>query len=217
MDLAPPYRTGDRNELTFTHRYDLDPRATRQPAYRIGGTGIQAPVDIEATSATGPGARASLRINGLEQLDRNGRGYVIAVLDPRDGRLASLGWFDTLRDPEESSRMARRLEGVPAGAIVVALVRDEGTANLSPDAVRALGSIGARADVSGRFRAAHAVIGVKGATPGDVVERAGIRAGPGRRRPRAAARPGPRGLRPPLTPPAPARHRCPTAGGTAPS
>ena len=90
VDLAPPYRTGDRNELTFTHRYDLDPAATRQPAYRIGRTGTQAPVDIEATSATGPGARVSLRINGLEQLDRNRRGYVIAVLDPRDGRLASL-------------------------------------------------------------------------------------------------------------------------------
>ena len=39
--------------------------------------------------------------------------------------------------------MARRLEQVPAGAIVVALVRDEGTANLSPDAARALASIGA--------------------------------------------------------------------------
>jgi len=62
---------------------------------------------------------------------------------------------------------------VPAGAIVVALVRDEGTANLSPDAVRALRSIGARADVSGRFRLAHAVIGLKGAAPGDAVERAG--------------------------------------------
>jgi hypothetical protein len=188
VDLAPPYRTGDRNELTFTHRYDLDPPATRQPAYLIGRTGTQAPVDIEATSATGPSARASLRINGLEQLDRNGRGYVIAVLDPRDGRLASLGWFDTLRDPEESSRLARHLEGVPAGAIVVALVRDEGTANLSPEALRALASIGARADVSGRFREAHAVIGVKGATPGDVVERSGsepVRVAVGRARPLA--------------------------------
>jgi hypothetical protein len=84
--------------------------------------------------------------------------------------------------------MARHLEGVPAGAIVVALVRDEGTANLSPDAVRALGSIGARADVSGRFRAAHAVIGVKGATPGDVIERSGsepVRVAVGRARPLA--------------------------------
>ncbi len=188
VDLAPPYRTGDRNELTFTHRYDLDPRATRQPAYRIGGTGIQAPGDIEATSATGPGARASLRVNGLEQLDRKGRGYVIAVLDPRDARLASLDWFDTLRHPEDSTRMARHLDGVPTGTIVVAVVRDEGTANLSPDAVRALASIGARTDVSGRFRVAHAVIGVKGAAPGDAVEQTGTelaRAAVGRARPLA--------------------------------
>jgi hypothetical protein len=101
VDLAPPYQTGDRNELTFTHRYDLD---------------------------------------------------------------------------------------TAAGAIVIALVRDEGTANLSPDAVRALGSIGARADVSRRFHAAHAVIGVKGATPGDVIERSGsepVRVAVGRARPLA--------------------------------
>jgi hypothetical protein len=188
VDLAPPYRTGDRNELTFTHRYDLDPLTTRQPAYRIGRTATQAPVDIEVTSDTGPGARASLRINGLEQLDRKWRGYVIAVLDTRDGRLASLDWFDTLRYPEEAGRMARHLDGVPAGTIVVALVRDEGTANLSPDAVRALASIGARADVSGRFRIAHAVIGVKGAAPGDAVEQAGsepVRVAVGRERPLA--------------------------------
>jgi interleukin-like EMT inducer protein len=188
VNLAPPYRTGDRNELTFTHRYDLDPRATGQPAYRIGRTAVQAPVDIEATSATGPGGRASLRVNGLEQLDRKGRGYVIAVLDPRDGQLAGLDWFDTFRDPEESGRMARRLDGVPAGAIVVALVRDEGTANLSPDAVRALAGIGARANVSGRFRAAHVVIGAKGAAPGDAIEETApeqVRAAVGRARPLA--------------------------------
>jgi hypothetical protein len=171
--LPSPYRTGDRNELTFTHIYDLDQTATRMPEYRIGRTGVQAPVDIEVTSAIGPDARASLRVNGLEQLDRNGRGYVIAVLDPASGRLESLDWFDTLVSEEESSRMARRLEQIPAGAIVVALVRDEGTANLSLDAAHALTSIGAGADLRGRFRAAHAVIGVKGARPGDAIEDGG--------------------------------------------
>jgi hypothetical protein len=171
--LPPPYRTGDRNELTFTHRYALDARATREPAYRIGRTAVHAPVDIAVTSATGPGAPASLRINGLEQLDRNGRGYAVAVLDARDGALASLEWFDTLRSTDESGRLAGYLAGVPAGTIVVALVRDEGTANLAPEAARALGSIGAGIDLRGRFRAAHAVIGVKGAAPGDAVEQAG--------------------------------------------
>ena len=42
--------------------------------------------------------------------------------------------------------------------------------------------------MSGRFRAAHAVIGVKGATPGDVVERSGsepVRVAVGRARPLA--------------------------------
>ena len=45
-----------------------------------------------------------------------------------------------------------------------------------------------QADVSGRFRAAHAVIGVKGATPGDVIERSGsepVRVAVGRARPLA--------------------------------
>src|SRR5262249_34853952 len=151
----------------------VDAGATRQPAYRIGRTAVQAPVDIEVTSATGPGASASLRINGLEQLDRNGRGYVVAVLDSRDGALASVDWFDTLGSAGERGRLAGRLGRVPAGAIVVALVRDEGTATLSSEAALALASIGAAADLRGRFRAAHAVIGVKGAAPGDAVEQAG--------------------------------------------
>lgn len=186
VDLAPPYRPANPNELTFTHVYDLAPAATRTAPYRIGLTGTQAPVDIEATSVVGPGTPASLRINGLELLARQGRGYVIAVLDAGDGRLASLGSFDTFRTVEESSRMARHIDGIPAGAIVVALVQDEGTVNLSPDAVRALASIGARADLRGRFRAAHALIGVKGAAPGDAVEQAGdarARAAVGRERP----------------------------------
>jgi hypothetical protein len=112
----------------------------------------------------------------------------VAALDPRDGRLESLRWFDTLRSPDESRRMAEHIERIPAGTIVVALVRDEGTANLAPDAVRALASIGARTDLRGRFRAAHAVIGVKGAAPGGAVEDGGTElatAAVGRTRPLA--------------------------------
>ena len=170
------------------------------PPTAIGRTGTQAPVDIEATSATGPSARASLRINGLEQLDRNGRGYVIAVLDPRDGA-GSRASAGSTRFATRRSRAAWRAtsKASPAGAIVVALVRDEGTANLSPDAVRALAvdrRAGGRERTLPRGARRHRR---EGRRAWRRRRAGGIRAGPGRRRPRAAPRPGPRSLRPPLS------------------
>ena len=87
VSLESPYRTGDRNELTFTHSYDLDPATTSEPAYRVGRTAAQSPVDIRAVSAANPhGNRASILVNGRELVEGKPRGYVVAALDGRSGK-----------------------------------------------------------------------------------------------------------------------------------
>ena len=187
VDLEPPYRAGDRNELSFTHVYTIEPGAISTLAYRIGTTGVHAPVDITAISGAKPyGNRASIRVNGQELVEGTPRGYVVAALDPRDGRPMGIDWFDTFLRAGESRRMARFIESLPSGTIVVAAARDEASGQLEETAVRALRSVGAREDLRGHLWVSHVVIGVKGAEAGQAVEAAGptlLRASVGRDRP----------------------------------
>lgn len=187
VDLEPPYRAGDRNELSFTHVYTIEPGAISTLAYRIGTTGVHAPVDIAAISGARPyGNRASIRVNGQELVEGTPRGYVVAALDPRDGRPMRVDSFDTFLRAGESRRMARLIESLPSGTIVVAAARDEASGQLEETAVRALRSVGAREDLRGRPWVSHVVIGVKGAEAGQAVEAAGpalLRASVGRGRP----------------------------------
>jgi Interleukin-like EMT inducer len=174
IDLAPPYRPGDRNELSFTHVYTIDPSARERREYRIGATGVHAPVDITAVSAAKPyGNRASIRVNGRELIQGVPRGYVVAALDPGSGQPIRLDSFDTFVSAAEAGQMARFIESLPSGTIVVAAARDEASGQLEETAVRALRSVGARADLRGRPWTSHALIGVAGAKPGHAVEQAG--------------------------------------------
>jgi len=58
---------------------------------------------------------------------------------------------------------------------VAGAVRDEASGRLTEAAVRALGTLGVRGDLRGRFREAHAFVGVKGAAPGTALEGQGPR------------------------------------------
>jgi hypothetical protein len=48
--LEPPLRAADRNEAMFSAAYRVRPEVTRTAAYRIGGTAVHSPVDIEVRS-----------------------------------------------------------------------------------------------------------------------------------------------------------------------
>jgi hypothetical protein len=50
------------------------------------------------------------------------------------------------------------------------VTRDEASAQLTEEAVRALHSIGAAGDLRGKYRWTHAILGVKGAAPGTALE-----------------------------------------------
>ena len=67
------------------------------------------------------------------------------------------------------------MAALPPGSIVAGAVRDEASGRLDRTAIRALGTLGVRGDLRGRFRDSHAFVGVKGAAPGTALEDNGPR------------------------------------------
>ena len=66
--------------------------------------------------------------------------------------------------------MAEFIARIPQGRIVAVAVRDEASLHLTEEAVNALRLIGATGDLRGCFRCSHAVIGMKGLSPGQALE-----------------------------------------------
>jgi hypothetical protein len=144
----------------------------------IGQTGVTAAVNIVVRSAGleagGDFGFAHIYVDGRD-VSPHRRGYNLAVIDPQSGRVEATGHFDTF-DPastQASIALMDFVRAVPAGHIVAAAVADEASHNLTEGAVDALRSIGVATDLRGRFRSGHAVIGVKGAAPGQALEASG--------------------------------------------
>jgi hypothetical protein len=78
--------------------------------------------------------------------------------------------FDTHLDEGASRAMADWMASIPKGHIVAVAVRDEASRLLSEEAVQALRTIGAEGDLREKFRWGQAIIGVKGAQPGQAME-----------------------------------------------
>ena len=146
----------------------------------IGNTGLRVPFNIDLFSTPYNAGQPWLRINqGRPWIKIDGRdvfggnyaaGYHLAVVDPHSGRVDTLGAFDTWSNRDDNRRMASFIDGVPTGKVVVAVVNDEASANLTADGVLALRRIGTRGDLRGRHRWAHVIAGVKGAAPGTAAE-----------------------------------------------
>ncbi len=172
LSLLPPFRVADANRLTLTHHYRR-PRSP-SPRYQIGQTGVESPVDIHVVSGGKYyGWTSWILINGVDY-SPNLRGYNLVAI-ARNGEILDRAVFDTFASPEESHRLARFIEVLPAGTIVVASVKDEAEGQITEDAVLALHSLGGKEDLRGRLWLSHLLIGVKGAPPGTAIELAGRR------------------------------------------
>src|SRR5262249_8814594 len=172
--LPPPYHVADRNELRFRHRYELGRGRPVDPGrYRIGRTAVLAPADIEVLRAgKEAGTRFSIRINGRE-VSPDRRGYNVVVLDRATGQVAAAETFDTFRSQDESRRMARFIDGLTPGTVVVASVKDDGGGQLTEDGVQALRSLGGQADLQRTLFRSHLLVGAKGAPAGAGLASAG--------------------------------------------
>lgn len=162
------------NVLTLRFAYARRPRDVLPADLSIGRTGTRAPVDIEVDAAPDH-AYISIYDETGRKTDASAgrRGYNLAVLDPRSGRLLEKRGFDTWANEHESQRLADFVASIPRGHIVVAATRGDAAPHLTAAAVGALSSLGAAVDLRGQSGRSHALIGVKGAPPGTALEWSG--------------------------------------------
>ncbi len=162
------------NEILFRFGRLFPAEEIREGEYAIGGTGVVAPVNILVQSAGEEvGDFGHVYVDG-RNVSPGERGYNVVVLDPVTGVVEGTGHFDTFASEEESTRLAGLIANIPEGRIVAVVVEDEASLRLTRAAVEALHTIGARRDLRDMFRWGHAVIGVKGAEPGQALEVTGL-------------------------------------------
>jgi hypothetical protein len=162
------------NELQFRFDRLFPAESVRYGEYAIGETGVSAPVNILVKSAGEEvGDFGHIFVDG-RNVSPDERGYNVVVLDSATGAVEGTAHFDTFASEEESARLAEFIAEIPQGKIVAVAVEDEASLSLTEEAVLALRTIGAEVDLRGMFRWAHAVIGVKGAKPGQALEASGL-------------------------------------------
>jgi hypothetical protein len=158
------------NELHLRFSRTFPAEAAGQEPYLIGATGISSPVALVVRSAGEEvGDFGHIYLNGRD-VSPGERGYNVVVLDPASGQVLFTAAFDTFASEGASQALATFIEKLPPGVIVAVAVRDEASMKLQQKGVEALRLIGARGDLRGRFRWSHAILGVKGAEPGQALE-----------------------------------------------
>jgi hypothetical protein len=161
------------NEVRFRFARLFPIEDYRQGSYFIGGTAAISPVAITVESAgQEAGDFGHIYVDG-RNVSPEGRGYNLAVMDPQTGAVEATASFDTHLDGKASQALADFMASIPKGRIVAVAVRDEPSRLLSEEAVQGLRTIGAEGDLRNKFRWGQAVIGVKGAQPGQAVESLG--------------------------------------------
>jgi hypothetical protein len=99
------------------------------------------------------------------------RGYNVAVIDPRTGKVLDVEGFDTAANSYEADALAAYLRAIRPGQIVVLATKGDASAHLNQaatNAMRTLGSgVSSPTDLVGQ---AHALVGVGGAQPGTAAE-----------------------------------------------
>jgi hypothetical protein len=170
LEVPGGYVKAGLNELRFrfTHLFPIEDY--RLASYFIGGTATISPVGITVESAGQEvGDLSHIYVDG-RNVSPEGRGYNLAIIDPQTGAVEATASFDTHLDEGASRAMADLMASIPEGRIVAVAVRDEASRLLGEDAVQALRTIGAEGDLRGKFRWGQAIIGVKGAQPGQAME-----------------------------------------------
>lgn len=152
-----------------------------------GITSIQTPQLTVLSAGEETGDFGHIFVNGRD-VSLNQRGYNVAIIPP-DAPIQTAN-FDTHLDPAASAALTRFLASSPPEAFIALAAADEASATLSQEAVHALQTLGAAADLRGCFRCSHAFI----RTPSgqtieafDALHPVGVTAGLGLTEPQAAA------------------------------
>ncbi len=97
-------------------------------------------------------------------------GMGIVVFDPLTMAVDTSVWFSLFNQPANVQALANLINSIPNGKIVAMGVSDDAANNISGALISAIKSLGSTKIDSLRFRGSWALIGKKGAAPGEVVE-----------------------------------------------
>jgi hypothetical protein len=173
LTLPGEYLKAGLNDVLLESAYAASPRNVLPSQFGIGNTGVTSPVEITVNSAgLNAGDFAYITVNG-QDASTHRRGYNLAVIDPGTGAVVTGAGFDTWANQYEAQDLVDFVASIPQGYIVAVAVKDDGATNLTQAAVQALRSLGAEIDLRGTEHLSHALIGVKGATPGTALEASG--------------------------------------------
>jgi len=98
------------------------------------------------------------------------RGLNVVVFDPSNGRQLQSRSFDFYADPANADTFADWIDTIPQGRVVAIAAKDDASFNLSDRAKAACKLIGSTQIDRLQFRGSWAIVGVKGASGGAVIE-----------------------------------------------
>jgi hypothetical protein len=165
------------NIITFHFQKMSEVRINPTPAYHIGQTGTYSPVDIEISSSSrtigfqGMSVLFPLRVGQQRIYNKFQAGYNIFVVNEKTGKILVHRAFATHSHAENSKRMSTFIDKIKSGRIVIAITWGNAIASLSDEAVAALRTLGANEDLRKWPGHCHSIIGVKGANPGEAMEK----------------------------------------------
>ena len=122
-----------------------------------------------SSSGLRKGISTDININSAH-LPRRYRGISVAVVKEETCDFERVVAFDTSSSAGRANDLAGLIHKVPVGRIVIAVVWDEGSTDLTENAKLALESIGSALIRNVGYREAWGIIGRKGAAPGSVPE-----------------------------------------------
>ena len=117
------------------------------------------------------GNRFSIEKDWNEVFAGRKRGINLVVFDEVTGSVISTENFDTHASQQSSDQLAQAIEHVRPGRIVCAAVSEEGTNHLNIRAKHAMKSLGSDKINQLTYRGSWALIGIKGAPCGKVIEK----------------------------------------------
>lgn len=150
---------------------EIEQSAPAPGPWPIGTTGVHLPWEFSADSAGyHAGNRASVTVVGDDPLEAPDRGVTAFRLDGRRPGAARLGSYDTFGDDGAAAALKRTIDGLQPGTIVAVVARDDASRRWNAQGDEALRALGGKETLMGRYRASYALIGVKGAAPGQAME-----------------------------------------------
>jgi len=130
------------------------------------------PTEVHIKAQSGgflSGNFCQIELNG-NILSSGSRGLNLCVIDPVEKIILERVGFDTHISEDESEDLAKFIEWVDNGMVVIAVAKDDFTEHLTASARSAIESLGSATIQDVRYRDSFALIGIKGADKGTVTE-----------------------------------------------